>query len=178
EESKQARVSLVGVAVHQLIHRNTDEGDPGLLRLLLEIAARPGDRKLREAAMAIYEDRAPGGMRLFPLKRESVERAFGSFSEFVALLPGMLGEAPLTTQSRTLDFLSELFANPEPGDADLIAAEGEAGRALIRAILTRIGAETRETGQTNLRRQLLRYLSGIRADESWRDEVVEALDCF
>ena len=165
------KLELLKVVDHQLIHKKTDRCDPGLLRLLLETALTPGDAAVRGEALEIYVDRARD--RGFPLKKQEVERAFGPFAEFLALLPGAL-QLAAAPEDPALAFLSALFERPEPSDKALLAADEAAGRALIDAMLAVVekgGAET-----LPLRRNLVRYLEHAGAHEAWRAPVAAVLD--
>jgi hypothetical protein len=169
---------LLKVAEHQLIHKKGDEPDAALLRFLLRAALKAGDHEVREEALHVYSERAPGSSREFLLKREEVERTFGSFSEFIQLLPAALREAaePLAVDVRPSDLLDRLFSRPDASDAALLAGEGEAGHAVVQALLIVAGARSDNTPQKNFRRTVFQYLAQVGAQGNWRDEVIEALD--
>jgi hypothetical protein len=173
--SAEGRREFLKLIEHQLIHKKTDEPDRGLLRLLLEAALAPGDRELRSEAMKIYRDRARPDT--FPLRKADVKRAFGPFSEFLPLLTDALKDHAATLQDPgTVDFLDALFRDAGPDDAAAIAAEGKSGLELIRSLATVVGVKTKDTRQTNLRRQIVRFLAEIGPHDSWRDEVAEGLE--
>jgi hypothetical protein len=172
------QLELLKVAEHQLIHKKGDEPDLELLRFLLRAALKPRDRKVREEALHLYLERAPGSSRDVLLKREEVKRVFGPFSDFIDLLPAALREAaePLAADDRAYGFLERLFSRPDPSDAAVLAREGDAGRAVVQALLVVAGTNSSNTPQTNLRRNVFRYLAQVGAHEAWRDDVIDSLE--
>lgn len=165
---------LLKLVEHQLIHKKTEEPDPGLARLLLDVALRPGDAKIRCEAMEMRADRIRG--HCFPLRKKDVEEAYGSFSKFLPLVADLLTDDEVLQDSRFLEFLSELFEEPKPADAAALAAEGKAGLALIRGMLEFAGAAAGESNQINVRRRILRYLEKAAAEKDLRDKIVEGLE--
>lgn len=171
------RRELLKVVEHQLIHRDSgSEPDRGLGRLLLDIALRPGDPELRSEAMSMYAERMH--RESFLLRKPTVEKAYGPLSEFVPLATAALRDAAVMKDPRFLNFFAGLFDDPKPEDAAMLAAEGDAGRALIRALLDFAGAAPGETRQVNLRRDVIRFLEKVGTHPLWRDEVVMGLDAL
>jgi hypothetical protein len=72
--------------------------------------------------------------------------------------------------------MAGLFGSPQDGDAALLAGEGEAGEALIQALLEFAGAMPGETRQVNLRRDVIRYLEKAGTHKAWKKDVIAALD--
>jgi hypothetical protein len=167
--SREEQRELLKIADHQLVHHK-EETQSYLLPLLLEVALRPGDPELRVLAMAMHADRARGPFGRFALRREAVEHGYGSYEGFLKLLPGALRDP-----GGALDFLGELFGQPRPGDAEELAAAGEPGRAVIRAMLDLIGGPE-EPGTQDLRRRVLRHLERSGRHPTWREEVAAGLD--
>ena len=166
------RLELLKVVEFQLIHKKTDEPDAGLLRLLLGTALQPGfDPAVRNAALEIYQDRARHPD--FQLKKKEVERSFGPFPVFLALLPDALRSVKTQAGPSLLDFLAALFGRPERTDLALLTAEEKVGHALIGAML-----EVVETGALGHRlgQNLVRFLEHVGAHDPWRAEVVAVLD--
>jgi hypothetical protein len=160
---------------HQLIHRKSgEEPDPQLTRLLLDVALRAGDLAVRTEAMQIYAERSRNDS--FLLRKAEVEKAYGPFSEFLPLVTGVLRDTALMQEPRFLNFMAGLFRSPEESDVVLIAGEGEAGEALVAALLDFAGAKPGETRQVNLRRDVIRFLEKIGTHKAWKKDVVAGLD--
>lgn len=168
------RRELLKVVEHQLIHKKTDEPDPGLGRLLLNAALSPDETDLRREAMKIHADRMRRSR--FAFSKPDVERYFGSFSEFLPLAASTIRDPALMKEPRFLEFFDGLFENPQASIAELIAAEGDAGLSLLRAMLEFAGNAPGEGRQVNLRRSFLRWLEKIAPHPAWRDEVFQGLD--
>jgi hypothetical protein len=169
-----ARRELLGVVEHQLIHRQTEGPDPGLLRLLLETALTPGDAEVRSRAMAIFDERARDNR--FALRPEAIRHLFATPADLVALLPAALTDPATLADERISSFLAALFGRPEPKDAAWLAEVGDVGHALVAAMLELIGAGGRAETGGRLARDLLRYLEHAGVPAQWRAEVVAALE--
>ncbi|HEX7897016.1 MAG TPA: hypothetical protein VF950_04615 [Planctomycetota bacterium] len=144
------RAELLKVADQQLIYDHGDGLGPFLLKVAL--AGNP-------EAMDIYEDRIRENVGLH-------RDACAYYSELVAVLPIALRE---TEDPKTHRFLQNLFRDPRPTDVDEIAAEGEAGRALIDAMLERAAMKG------DLSERVIRHLAVSGTHPSWREKVRAAL---
>jgi hypothetical protein len=134
-----ARAEFLKVVDQQLIYDNGE----GLGPFLLKAALRDGVAE----AMDIYDDRIRGQVALD--------------AGLAAWLPKVLRE---TEDAKTVSFLRELF-----GDPKALPIEGEAGRALIDAMLERAGK-----GDA-LSQTLVRHLAVSGNHPSWREAVRAAL---
>ncbi len=162
---------------HQLIHRKDGvPPDPGLLRALLQVALRPGDGAVRREALGIFAERARNDS--FPFRRAEVEQAFGPVSEFLPLVTGLLRDRELLNEPRFLNFLDGLFESPQEDGAALIAAEGEAGKDLITALLDFAAEPSPDTRRNNVRRTALRFLEKVGGHKAWKKEVVQVLEAL
>src|SRR6185436_11401397 len=106
ETAPAGQLELLKVVDYQLIHKKADDPDRVLYRLLLEAALGKSSLEVRAAAMEIYEDRARNAH--FPLRPKEVERVYGSFPEFLALLAGALRLVG-TPEDPAHRFLAALF---------------------------------------------------------------------
>jgi len=172
----EGRREFLKVADQQLIHGNRDQRSPVLSRFLLKAALAPDDPELAGQAMHILRDRTSSLYQRFRLKRDEVEKAYGSFSEFVAALPQALKRALGSDRREEVDFYTHLLSRPEKSDAALLAGEGEAGEALIHALLEVAAAPKGDTPQTALRRDALRFLGEAGGHSAWKKAVVKALE--
>jgi hypothetical protein len=175
EASVESRREFLKVVDHQIVHHPGTDPDPALFRFLVDAALRSGDAEVRIEAMRIHADRARGKFERFPLRRDAVEHAYGPFPKFLEVLADALRDAPKIEDDGFLGFLSTVFGEPKPGDGAMIAAEGEAGRALIEAMLAVVAAPPSDATR-RLRQNILRHLEHSGTHESWRDAVVQALD--
>lgn len=117
--SSEGRAELLKVVDQQLIHNKEMKLGP----FLLDVALRHPE--FREEALSVYDDRV---RERFTLRKKDVERAYGSFADFVALLPGALDDP---AWGRILD---DLLRNPEPGAVEELLELGEPGAALLRRL--------------------------------------------
>jgi hypothetical protein len=171
EADSTGHLELLNVVDYQLIHRTTDDADAGLLRLLLETALRPSfGPAVRAKALEIYRDRCRHSD--FPLKPKEVERSFGPFPEFLALLPDVLRGVKSQAHPHLLDFLAALFSRPERSDLAFLTADETVGRSLIGAILEVVEAGAHDH---RLGTHLVRFLEHAGAHDLWRGEVVASL---
>ena len=173
----EGKRELLKVAEHQMIHGERGHRHLDLSRFLLRAALAAEDPDLSRALLEVLSERAERAFHDFPLKREAVEKAYGSFPDFIRDLPKPLKAAANQKERPVLDFYSSLLSRPGPEDAERIAAEGEAGRALIRALLDVVAAPPNgESAQASLRRNALRFLrDGAGTHPAWRDEVLQGL---
>ena len=156
----EGKKELLELADHQLVHRK-EASEPVLLPFLLGVALKPGDPDVRAEALRMHDDRARGAYEGFSLRREAVERGFGPFEDFVALVAQALRDP-----GPAEDLLESLFRDPKPDD---LPAGGD---ALVAAMLERAGG----SGSDKLRRTLVRHLAVSGARPAWRDRVVAELD--
>lgn len=163
--SSAGRLELLKAAEQQLIHAK--EELPDLLRFLLDVALRPGDPAVRAAAAEVHRERARGAFERFPLRKAAVEQAYGSYADFLRLLPEVLREPGDLT-----DFLIRLFGDPKPGDAEELAEELDAGKTLIAAMLELAADEGQEA---RLRREIVDHLEHSGAQRAWRTSVIQGL---
>ncbi|HZE97877.1 MAG TPA: zinc ribbon domain-containing protein [Planctomycetota bacterium] len=174
----EGKRELLKLIEHQLIHQESEDASEILGSFLLGVALRPGDPGVREEAMQLYVERGLGRGNEFTLKKGEADERFGSYTELVALLPGALEAAFDLPGSRIFEFCDHLLSKPAPTDADELAAEKNAGIALIHAILklTALPPDA-EHHRERLRRNGIRFLSGgAGAHPDWRDEVLQALE--
>ncbi len=160
EATAEGKRELLKVADHQLVHAKAAT-EPVLLPFLLGVALRPGDPEIRAEALRMHDDRGRGAYEGFPLRREAVERGFGPFEDFVALVTQALRDP-----GPAEDVLVSLFRDPKPDDL------AGADPALVTAMLERAGG----TGGDRLRRDLVRHLAVSGAHPAWREQVVSELD--
>lgn len=175
EAPVETQKEFLRVVDHQIVHHPGGDPDPALYRFLVDAALRSGDREVRIQAMEIHRDRARGKYSDFPLRRDAVQHGYGSFSEFVRILADAMRDAPRIGDNGILEFLAAVFGSPKAGDADVIAAEGEAGRILIDRMVE-VALAPPEDLTTRLRRNVVRHLEHSGVHESWRDAVVLALE--
>ncbi|HVR83518.1 MAG TPA: hypothetical protein VMU54_04355, partial [Planctomycetota bacterium] len=172
----EGRRELLRLVEHQLIHTSAEEKDPILSRFLLRAALTAEDRETADAAMQLHSERAPRELRRLRLRKASIEAGYGPFSEFLKALPNALKAAVTSKLPEVVDFFGDLFSDPHPSDAAMLAAEGDLGHAAIRSILEAAAAPATKSAPGSLRRNALRFLSGAGAHPTWRDEVVQALE--
>jgi hypothetical protein len=173
----EGKRELLKLVEHQLIHASREEEeDPVLSRFLLHAALIVEDREIAEGAMHLHSERAPREVRRLRLKKASIETGYGPFAEFLEALPNALKAAVRSERRDVVDFFGELLSDPHPSDAAMLSAEGELGRAAIRAILETAAAPVRVSTPGTLRRSALRFLGGAGAHPAWRDEVLQALE--
>ena len=173
--SPEAQMEFLKVVDQQIIYAQDNEPDPILLRFLVDAALRPGDRDVRIEAMRRHDDRARGKYSRFPLRRKEVEIAVGPFSPFLELLAEALRDAPKIKDDGILGFLAGIFAEPKESDAAMIAAEGDAGRALIDEMVALVSGPDSEPTR-RLRWNVVRHLEHSGTHQSWRDAVVQGLE--
>jgi hypothetical protein len=173
----EGKRELLKIVEHQLIHQSgREEEDPMLSRFLLHAALRVDDRETAETAIGLHSERAPRELRQLRLHRASIEAGYGPFAEFLGDLPKALRAAVTSERRDIVDFFSQLFSDPQPTDAAMLAAEGHLGHAAIRAIVEAASAPGKGAAPGTLRREALRYLGAAGAHPSWRDEVIQALE--
>jgi hypothetical protein len=175
---REGKGELLKVAEHQMIHRDREDGNPVLSRFLLKAALRADDADLALQLHELLDERTHDAFHDFPLKREAVEKAYGSYSEFIRDLPRPLMAAARRSERRVLDFYSSLFSSPDPEDAAALGGEGESGAALVRALLDVVAVPPDgESAQAALRRNALRFLRDVSGGaSSWKAEVIQTLE--
>jgi hypothetical protein len=173
--SAEAQLEYLKVVDQQIIYAKGDGPDPILLQFLVDAALRSGDRDVRIEAMRMHADRARGKYERFPLRKKEVETAYGPFPQFLEILTQALRDAPKIKDDGILGFLTALFAEPKPSDAAMIAAEGDAGRALIDEMVALVGGPDAEATR-RLRWNVVRHLEHSGTHKSWRDAVVQGLE--
>ncbi len=167
ELGAEGRGELLKLADHLLVHAK-DASEGTILPFLLRVAMSRGDAAFRTEAAEIHEDRARGPYEDPRLRRASIERAFGSYGEFVRLLPDVLREPDGPAEK----LLKELYSDPTSDGATELAAEGEAGKTVVLAMIERAAVGER----TALQYSLYRWLETCGSHPSWRAEAVAALE--
>jgi hypothetical protein len=173
----EGKRELLKVAEHQMIHGNRETGFPVLSRFLLKSALTVDDAGLSLQLLDLLAERAPDEFHDFLLKPPAVTRAYGSFAEFLVDFSTSVRRAVQSRERRVLDFHARLLARPEAADAAALSGEGEAGLALVRALVEVAAAPPNgESAQANLRRDAMTYLrDGAGPHPAWRDEVAKAI---
>lgn len=172
----QGQRELLKVLEHRLIYADPAQIDSRFARFLLDTAFRPGEAEIRKAAICLFADRIPRILKEFRLRRAEVERCYGPFSNFLDLLSGALTDPAFPEEEKGFEFLELVLDPSKSPDAGELAAQGDAGLALIRALLFQVGAGGRTSRQFRFRREVLRYLAAVGAQPAWREEVLRVLD--